>query len=396
MKRSELDEVDEELVARALALVPRILALADRIDEARQIPPDLADAMAAANLFMLFAPRSHGGEQAHPLTALRVVEELSKADGSVGWVAMNSSTISTVFGWLPQDVVRAMEGPDGRVRIAGSARSLGTATEVEGGYRVSGRWNFISGVTHSNWIFATCTAEDADAEVMTYIPVSEGKVIDTWHVLGMRGTASRDFEVRDVFVPRERAYRPGGGRDAVDDPLYRGRFVILWGWSLNAGVSLGIARAAIDEFCRLASQKSSAASADLLRDRPPVQAQIGQAEAIVSAARAYLVDALHTGWEAAQDRERDPLPAIVQLRLAIIHAVHEAVRAVDIVFHAAGTNAIFDGNRLERFFRDVHVSKQHAAALPVHYESAGKYLFGLDNHGWEEVAPDRIGLRYRP
>ena len=102
----------------------------------------------------------------------------------------------------------------------------------------------------------------------------------------------------------------------------------------------------------------------------------------MSAARAYLVDATRAGWAAAQDKECDPLPAIVQLRLAITHAVHEAVRAVDIVFHAAGTNAIFEGNRLERFFRDVHVSKQHAASLPVHYESAGKYLFGLDSHGW--------------
>ena len=73
MRRSELDEVDEELVDRARVLVPRILALADHIEELRQIPQDLADAMAAANLFMLFAPRSHGGEQAHPLTALRVV-----------------------------------------------------------------------------------------------------------------------------------------------------------------------------------------------------------------------------------------------------------------------------------------------------------------------------------
>ena len=380
MRRSELDEVDEELVDRARVLVPRILALADHIEELRQIPQDLADAMAAANLFMLFAPRSHGGEQAHPLTALRVVEELSKADGSVGWVTMISSTISTIFGWLPQDVVRAMQGPDGRVRVAGSARSLGTATEVEGGYRVSGRWNFISGVTHSNWVFATCTSEDE--EVMTYIPVSEGKVIDTWHVVGMRGTASRDFEVHDVFVPRERTYRPGSDRPIVEAPLYRGRFLILWGWSLNAGNSLGIARGAIDEFRSLASRKSSTASTDLLRDRPPIQAQIGQAEAIVSAARAYLVDATRAGWAAAQDKECDPLPAIVQLRLAITHAVHEAVRAVDIVFHAAGTNAIFEGNRLERFFRDVHVSKQHAASLPVHYESAGKYLLGLDSHGW--------------
>ena len=185
MGRPELDEVDEKLVDRALALVPRIRAEADRIEELRRIPLELADAMSAANLFMLFAPRSHGGEQAHPLTALRIVEELSKADGSVGWVTMISSTISTIFGWLPQDVVRAMEGSDGRVRAAGSARSLGTATEVEGGYRVSGRWNFISGVTHSNWVFATCAL--AGGEIMTYIPVSEGEVIDTWHVVGMRG-----------------------------------------------------------------------------------------------------------------------------------------------------------------------------------------------------------------
>ena len=155
-------------------------------------------------------------------------------------------------------------------------------------------------------------------------------------------------------------------------------------WTPSAANALGIARGAIDCLAELAATEASTLSTHLLRDRPMVQARIGEAEAIVNAARAYVFDAVGRLWDTLcaggtpSDRE------IAQARLALVHAMHESVRAVDKVFHAAGTNAIYTRHPLERAFRDVHVAVQHGAALPSYFESAGKVLLGLqpDDPGW--------------
>ena len=151
-----------------------------------------------------------------------------------------------------------------------------------------------------------------------------------------------------------------------------------------AANSLGIARGAIEAFIELASRETSTRSTDVLRDRPFVQSRLAEAEAILNAARAYVVDSLGTYWETVCRNASDPSLAIAQARLAIVHAMHEAVRSVDLVFHAAGTNAIYTRNPLERYFRDIHVAVQHNAAFPAQYESAGKVLVGLrpTDMGW--------------
>jgi alkylation response protein AidB-like acyl-CoA dehydrogenase len=122
----------------------------------------------------------------------------------------------------------------------------------------------------------------------------------------------------------------------------------------------------------------------VLRDRPFVQARLAEAEAILNAARAYVVDSVGILWKEVCADAHDPVRAIAHARLAIVHATHEAVRSVDLVFHAAGTNAIYCRNPLERYFRDIHVAVQHNTAFPAHYESAGKVLMGLrpTDMGW--------------
>ena len=144
----------------------------------------------------------------------------------------------------------------------------------------------------------------------------------------------------------------------------------------------------------MASQVSSTSSKAVLRDRPFVQVRVAEAEAILSAARSYVVDAVGTAWDAVVNDMLDPCHAIAKARLAIVHAMHEAVRSVDMVFHAAGTNAIYSHHPLERHFRDIHVAVQHSAALHTHYESAGKVLMGshLAEPGgeWQITAPLEI------
>jgi indole-3-acetate monooxygenase len=375
-----------DVVAAAKGLVPLILASRDEGERIRRVPPEVAKALAAAGLLQMFLPRSMGGPELAPLTVFRAIEEISKADGSVGWCAMIATAASLALGWLPADIGRQFCGQPADFRCAGSLRPLGRADPVDGGYRVRGHWNFASGIDHANRLFCTCIVMDGDKPQLTgagtprvramWLPSDRATVQDTWSVVGMRGTGSQDFIVDDVFVPA--AHSCFIGEPAIEaGPLYNPRLVFVTLFSTVAANSLGIARGAIDAFIELAARESSTRSTDVLRDRPFVQARLAEAEAILNAARAYVVDAVGTFWEAVCNDAPDPSIAIAQARLAIVHAMHEAVRSVDLVFHAAGTNAIYCRNPLERYFRDIHVAVQHNSAFPAQYESAGKVLMGL-------------------
>jgi alkylation response protein AidB-like acyl-CoA dehydrogenase len=383
----------QDVVAAAMDLAPQIRVARDDLERMRQIPPGLAKAMAAAGLLQMFLPRAMGGSETPPLTAFRAVEELSRIDGSVGWCAVIATAISLFMGWLPPEVGGELFGQPPDARIAGSVRPEGRAYPVEGGYRVQGRWDFASGITHANWLFCSCVVMDGEHPQQTpagapmtrtmMVPAHAATVVDTWSVVGLCGTGSHDFVVHDVFVPASHTL------SLADPPyasgaLYHPRLMLINAWVPTVGNALGIARGAIDAFVELATRRGSTSSSTLLRDRPLVQTRVAEAEAILAAARAYVMEAVGTAWEAVGAAGGEPGRAVAQARLAITHGMHEAVRAVDTVFHAAGTNAVYRKYSLERSFRDVHAAVQHAAGLAVHVENAGKVFLGLrpNEPGW--------------
>jgi alkylation response protein AidB-like acyl-CoA dehydrogenase len=201
--------------------------------------------------------------------------------------------------------------------------------------------------------------------------------------MGMRGTGSHDCRVASQFVAVDNSC-------ALTDPpveqglLYRPRPMFTWLFALFAANALGIARGAIDDLIELATDTASTLSEVVLRDRPAVQARVAEAEAIFNGARYYVVESLERLWRRVKANEEDLTSDIAHARLAITHAIRESARAVDLVFHAAGTNAIFTINALERRCRDIHVAIQHNTAMVVHFESAGKVLMGLHptEPGW--------------
>jgi alkylation response protein AidB-like acyl-CoA dehydrogenase len=387
------DALSHDVVAAATKLAPHIRAARDELEAMRRVPPPLVEMITQAGLFQLYLPRAMGGPELPPLTVFRVIEELSKADGSVGWCTMISTAESLFTGWLRADVGRKMFGQPPNLRGAGSLRPEGQAHPVDGGYRVQGRWDFASGINHANWLLCTCIVMDGDAPQLTpagipvtrsmLVPVTSATIIDTWSVVGLCGTGSHDFIVDDVFVSASHTFSFAEPSQATG-PLYHPRLLFVVTWTATVANALGIARGAIDAFIELATHARSTSSPTLLRDRPLVQTQVAEAEAILSAARAYVIEAVGTAWEAVGAGVPDPGREIAQARLAITHGMHEAVRAVDRVFHAAGTNAVYRKNRLERYFRDVHAAVQHAAGLSSHIEAAGKVFLGLrpNDIGW--------------
>ena len=391
----------EDLVAVAQSLVPEILDNLDRIDAECQLPPELAARMAKHRLFSLYAPRELGGPELDPLTAFRVVETISQADGSAGWCVFNGTAITAAVSRLTPDAALELFGDPPNLLGSGSARPEGTATITDGGYLINGRWNYLSGIDHSTALFINCRVLHPDgrpvvnddgspATRIAVVPVVSGTVIDNWITLGMRGTASNDCEYSNVFVPARHTYTRADVAH-YDSPLYHPpQNAILLSWTLAAGNALGMARGALDAFHDLATGSGTTNSPALLRDRSYVQITYGECEAMHDAARTYVLDAIGSLWDAqvkqlpnwpdasALSDGADLSDRAIRARLAITHAIRRSVDIVDKLFNVAGTNAIHRSVGLERFFRDLHVSGQHISGLPSNYEYAGQALMGAN------------------
>ena len=380
------DLSSSELIAAAKKIAPEIVADRDRIDVERQLPAELAAKMADKGLFGLYVPKELGGPETDPITAFHVVEEIAQADGSAGWCVFNGAAVSSAVVRISPRAAKEIFGDPPCVLGSGSARAGGTARVTDGGYIVSGRWNFLSGIDHSTAIFVSCRVVDDEGPAMNadgtpmfrtvVLPVAKGEVLDTWTTLGMRGTASSDAEYSEVFVPEHHTYTRGAEAH-YDGPLYSPpQSAIVLGWTLSAGNTLGMARGAMNTFVELATDRGSTDSPTLLMDRPHIKIVVGECEAMIDSARRYVLDTASRMWE-AQLKGSDGLPELsMRTRLAITHAIRQSIAVGDKLFNAAGTNAIHRSVGLERYFRDLHVHGQHISGLPLNFEYGGAMLMG--------------------
>ncbi|MDA3038375.1 MAG: acyl-CoA dehydrogenase family protein [Actinomycetota bacterium] len=372
------------MIDAAHGLGPDIAACADSIDANGRLPEALARQMTDARIFQMYLPAAVGGADVDPLVAYSVCEALARRDGSVGWCAQVSAAVTIFLAWLdPAAVATMADLTDGPIHVAGSARALGTAESVEGGYLASGQWNYASGIRHANWFMATCLIERngrPPAPRTMFIPVADGHIVDNWQVVGMRGTGSDDFVLDRVFVPQERVAarhwiehaRARSSERSISDP----RLGMVGAWVPTAGVGVGLAQGALDALLDL-GDVASAGSPEPLRTRPAVQEAVADAEAITGAARAFAIETFAEVWDALADGGPRLDRAVARAQLAITHSLNEAVRVADLAFRAGGTNAISTRNRLERYLRDAHTAVQHAAGQRIHMRTAGQALLEL-------------------
>jgi len=356
-------------------LLPEIRAARDSIDREGRLPLPLVGRLRRAQLFGLWLPAALGGPELHPIEFARAIERLASADGSVGWCAGVAGTLSVLGASLPAEVAREVFGAHGA--LAGAFRPKGRAVAAPGGYRVTGRWEFGSGILHADWVAVHCVAEAPELRFVV-VPRSEVEVIPNWDVTGLRGTGSHDFRIDDVFVPAERSLAAFAAEPLLPGPLYR---IPLLGLSTIAlaAVTLGLARAAIDAFVELAAAKTPTGASLPLRDDPRAQFAAGRAEALLRAARSALFDALREAWDHAVSGDAPSAVARVAMRMACAFCAEACARAVDIVYAAAGASAIFEGGVIARCFRDVHAATAHIGLSADNYQHAGKVLFGGDD-----------------
>ncbi len=357
---------------------PRWKPYRESVDAERRLSQPILGAMAELGLFRSMIPPSAGGEEWEWSTWLRVVEELSTVEGAVGWIAGVGGSVNAIFsGWVSNEVGRTIVGRDPIGLVAGAGMPTGIARPAEGGYRLSGRWQFGSGSPHASWFVAGYTLEGKVPRLgpMMFFPAKDVELIDTWSVGGMRGTGSYDFAVRDLFVPADYTVNAVNDSPLHSGPLYRLPVTLTLASGL-APLALGIARGAINCFVELMEARVDRFTGTLMRDRQTVQERVAKAEATVRSARAFLYETTAELWATVKERGSLTEQQHALGRLALMHAVESGASAVDLVYRAAGTAAIFTTNLLERFFRDIHVATQHRFASPEEMYQVGKVLLG--------------------
>ncbi len=379
----------DDYLEKARPLAEQTAEAADRIDRDRQMPGELANALADGGFFRLLLPRSLGGaEMAHP-DFLRILEIFAPADASVGWCLNQNNVFSTSAVMMDQGIAREIWSNPRAVVTNGPPTAASLAVPVEGGYRLSGHWNFSSGSDHATWIAALApigqpgqvldAARNRAGTRMLLMPKEDVKFVDLWQVAGLRGTGSFSFQVDDMFIPEHRTYQFEGEHNEPG-PLYAIPRTLLFG-SGFATVALGVARKSLEIAIEAASTRAPGRSSTVLRDQQPAQRQVGEAHAIHRSAQCFLQESVNTVWESASRDGTVPVEQRLQLRVAATHALRMSAQVVDIAYNLCGAGAIFASNPIQRRFQDMHVITQHVQASYAHYESAGQALLGLEARG---------------
>lgn len=374
------------MIQKCRDLGPVILKCREEIDSSRQLPPELVQELRNSGLFRLFVPSEFGGYEIDPSTFVKIIEEISAWDGSVGWVVSVAAVGGLLAGHLPNRVAKEIYGEHPDAIFVGGINPTGQAGAVEGGYLVSGHWAFVSGITHADWVYGNSVVYDGDRprlnsqglpEVRLMVfPGNACRVHDTWHVGGLRGTGSHDISVQELFVPADHSLTAFSANASQPGVLYKFPFSLFA--VLIAAVPLGIANRAITALVELAKSKRPVGSAGALREKPSAQVAVARASGLYRSGRSFLLEQLARVENEIAERGEAAIESRALLRIACTQAATSSREAVDLMFEAGGGTSIYTAHPLERCFRDVHAAMQHIAVSPASLELAGRVLFGLD------------------
>ena len=371
-------------------LAPTIVEGADAAERNRRLSPSVVDAMREAGLFRLYLPETLGGAELKPLEFAEILEAIAKLDGSTAWCTWIGN-VNTLFSTpLADEPVEHIFGTDPGVVTGSTFFPPGRAERVGGGYRVSGRWSFASGSTHCNWYFVLCVVHEHGVPVegaqgmpeirACYFPIDTVRIEETWDVSGLAGTGSHDVVLDDAYVSEDYTWVFGPGMKPASRH-YAGALYQYPAYAtgvMQVGfIAVGIAQGAVDKVIDIPQSKRGVGSSVVMRDRPSFHLRLAEAVAMIRSARAWLREAQAAFGTHVEAGEEVPFSARAEMLLAATNACHASARAVDIVYTAAGANANYRKNPLQRALRDIHAATQHFAIAGTQYESAGRMMLGL-------------------
>ncbi len=364
-------------ILKARALQPLLAEHGDEINRIRKLTPAVVTALKEGNFFRMLQPKSIGGLEMKPSDFSQVTEAIAAADGSTGWVTCQSNGCSMTAAYLDPAVAREMFGPVDGILAWGPPGAPFEAEPVDGGYCISGTWRFASGSQNATWLGAHMRVSGRNETRTMLFPKTSAEMKDIWHTVGLRGTASNEYVVKDLFVPADHTVLRDQAVDRRESgPLYR--FTSNQLYSIGfAGVGLGIARGLIDAFLDLPATKVSRGASRPMRENNVVQSQLAQSEARWHSARALLHKQFDDVYEYVQQHGKMTEQQAAMLRLAATWAINQSREAVNTLFHCAGSVAVFEDQPFERRLRDIHTVSQQSQGRQLHYESVGQIMFGM-------------------
>ncbi len=361
----------QELLARAEALLPTLRARAQACEDNRSVLDETVADFEKAGLYRMLQPAAYGGYEMHPMDQFKVAMTLAKACPSSAWcmnlVGIHNWELALYAPQAAQDVW----GQDASTRISSSYAPFGKIERAEGGFKVSGRWPWSSGSDHCQWVFLGGMAPAEEGAFMPdmrvfLIPRSDYRIDDTWHVMGLKGTGSKDIVVEGAFVPDYRTHKfldsfmmQDIGLQTFTSPNYRYPFGVVFAYCLSV-VTLGMADGALEEFRAQMQERVGAYDGAKALEDPFVRQRLAEAEAMIRGAHA----SLETAFAQMDALVEAGAPLSVELRVQnkwnAQHIAKTAMAAIELLFKATGGRGIRVENPMQRFFRDVHAASNHA------------------------------------
>jgi 3-hydroxy-9,10-secoandrosta-1,3,5(10)-triene-9,17-dione monooxygenase len=356
----------EEAMRRARDIVPTLRERAQKCEEARVLLPENEKLLHETGLFRYHQPKRFGGMELPFIAVVDIVAELARGCPSTAWNVGNLGCHHWILGYYEPETQHELWDANPDVLIASSiALAAGRGKRVPGGFQVSGKWPFSSGVDNSDWNMLAVTVYEDDKPVdwrLCLVPKSDYSILDTWYAMGMVGTGSKDIEVKEVFVPERRALALARCRGGLEHPgaalnngpLFRVPIVASAGHPLSA-TALGTAEGAFEHVRDNFSNRIGTYTGAKVSDFQAVQIKLARARCLIDSAR-YL---MRESALVFQQNDSLDVEAKLRLRAQNAFAVAQSREAVETLWSFYGANAIYTRDALQRYLRDVQAASQH-------------------------------------
>jgi indole-3-acetate monooxygenase len=369
-----------EAVERARGLHDLVNAGWEESEELGKLTKEIDDALHETGLYGMWVPKSLGGLELDPISSLQVIEAVTYAQPSAGWVLMAAAlSIGVAGSYLSDEAVGELFGGARMPVIAGQGTRPGNAKPVDGGHDITGSWSFASGIKHAQYIHTAVVTEDTGEFRICVVPIEKATLIDNWDVLGLRATGSIDYTMEDVFVPEGWSHfglieeSPRGG------DLYK-LGIIQIALICHSGWALGMGRRLLDELA--SNAQSKAGRPGQLVESDAFQIGFAEQEGKYRAARAFVFETWNDVWSTLTSGGELTTRQRTLLRIALTNATWTAHEVSAFVYKNGGTTALRSGT-IQRLFRDMHAGTQHITSAPGVIKEAGRELAGLaPGHEW--------------
>ena len=370
-----------ELLARASALLPALKERAPRTEELRRVPEETVKDLLDSGLYRIGVPMRFGGLDVDYGLALDVAAELGRGCPSTAWCYCLWAAHACLVGHWPLEAQEEVFGA-GPNPLCSSSLNVGKSTtvRVDGGYRVSGRWEFSSGCDSASWLMLGVSGIGERNWVL--VPQGEFQIVDTWFVSGLRGSGSKDIVVDDVFVPAHRVLdvtTAGDGNwngwEIHGQTRYRIPIPVLLGWDL-VGPMIGVARGMIDEFT---ARTIGTSGPGRTADSPAIHLRLSVASAEADAAHALMTQDIREMFQKAETGQRFGSLERARYRRDKAFISQLCLQAVNRLFDLSGGHALFDSVALQRFHRDAQaVAHRDGLIMELGGQQYGRVALGLD------------------